>query len=305
MANLRQRLPHLNTLVVFDAAYRLNSFSRAASELALSQSSVSRVIRQLEETLGVRLFDRGRYDVAATEAGHELATTVCRALRDIAQTTDRLRIKNDDTEALTIYTDLSLASSLLAPCIGEFQRQNPSLRLRIIASPEPIEHTVEAFDIGLQEGRWGDDQFHIEAIADDAIFPVCAPSILAGLSAASDPDEIARQPLLNLQQEGRNWPDWSSFLRAFGVAVPHKTTITVINTYALYLDLAELGEGIALGWARSVQDHLNSGRLVRIPGLTLPLPDFINVYRPKHRPTKPIVQDFLRMLKRRVPPVDL
>ena len=65
MSNLRRRLPPMNTLTAFEAAYRLGSFSRAAEELALSQSSVSRLVRQLEELIGERLFSRGRYDVHA------------------------------------------------------------------------------------------------------------------------------------------------------------------------------------------------------------------------------------------------
>ena len=71
MSNLRRRLPPMNTLTAFEAAYRLGSFSRAAEELALSQSSVSRLVRQLEESISERLFSRGRYDVTPTPAGRE------------------------------------------------------------------------------------------------------------------------------------------------------------------------------------------------------------------------------------------
>ena len=84
----------MNMLTAFEAAYRLGSFSRAAEELALSQSSVSRLIRQLEESIGERLFSRGRYDVTSTPAGREYAHTVRHSLSDIAQATDRLRLNS-------------------------------------------------------------------------------------------------------------------------------------------------------------------------------------------------------------------
>jgi len=63
MSNFYRKLPPMNTLVAFEAAYRLKSFSRAADEIARSQASVSRKIRQLEDSLGVKLFDRQRHDV--------------------------------------------------------------------------------------------------------------------------------------------------------------------------------------------------------------------------------------------------
>ena len=171
MSNLRRRLPPMNTLTAFEAAYRLGSFSRAAEELALSQGSVSRLVRQLEESIGERLFSRGRYDVAPTTAGREYAYTVRHSLSDIAQATDRLRLNSQDFEILTIYSDLGLGSAILTPCMGEFQRQHPQVRLRIVVSPEPIEETLEAFDFGLQQGRWAEQRFVIESIGDDLLFP--------------------------------------------------------------------------------------------------------------------------------------
>ncbi len=304
MSNFRQRLPPLNTLTAFEAACRLGSFSRAADELALAQSSISRLIRQLEESIGVQLFTRGRYDVTPTPAGQELAYSVRHSLSDIAQTTDRLRLESRDSETLTIYSDMGLGSAILTPCMGEFQRQHPNVHLRVIVSPEPIEDTPEAFDIGLQQGRWAQQRFETESIGDDLLFPVCSPELFETFQNPGDPTELSDKPLLSLQQRGRDWPDWREFLAEFDIQFPITSTITILNTYAMYLDLAELGEGVALGWARTVQDRLDAGRLIRIPGLSMPLPDHINVYRDRHAPTKPSAQAFIKLLKSRVGPVD-
>lgn len=305
MSNFRQRLPPLNTLTAFEAACRLGSFSRAADELALTQSSVSRLIRQLEDSINVKLFSRGRYDVTPTRAGQELAHTVRHSLSDIAQTTDRLRLHSRDSATLTIYSDMGLGSAILTPCMGEFQRQHPDVHLRVIVSPEPIEDTPEAFDIGLQQGRWAQQRFETESIGDDLLFPVCSPEMFDSFKSPGDPRELANKPLLSLQQRGRDWPDWREFLAEFDIRFPITSTMTILNTYAMYLDLAELGEGIALGWARTVQDRLDAGRLVRIPGLSMPLPDYINVYRDRHVPAKPSALSFIQLLKSRVGPVEV
>ena len=300
MSNFRQRLPPLNTLTAFEAAYRLGSFSRAAEELALSQGSVSRLVRQLEESIGVKLFSRGRYDVTPTSVGQELAHTVRHSLSDIAQITDRLRLESRDSETLTIYSDMGLGSAILTPCMGEFQRQHPNVHLRVIVSPEPIEDTLETFDFGLQQGRWAEQRFVIEPIGDDLLFPVCSPELFDSLNNPGDPRELASKPLLSLEQRNRAWPDWREFLTEFGIQLPITSTITILNTYAMYLDLAELGEGVALGWARSVQDRLDAGSLVRVPNLSIPLPDYINVYHNRQAPAKPSSRAFVELLKNRI-----
>ncbi len=115
---------------------------------------------------------------------------------------------------------MSLGNALVAPCVGPFQRLHPKLKLRILSSYEPIESIHEDFDIGLQYGRWAEDQFMVEALADEAIFPVCAPELARRLAQPANPAEIASQPLLHLVDVGRSWPDWRSFLAFFRLKEP-------------------------------------------------------------------------------------
>ena len=148
------RLPPLATLVPFEAAYRLQNFTRAAEELHFSQTTVSRRIAELEADLGVRLFERQRYDVVPTPDAEVLAASVQLALSEISRTTDLLR-RRTDASSMTIFSDLSLATSLVAPILGDFQRANPELKIRMLSSYEPIEATKEDFDVGLQYWRSG------------------------------------------------------------------------------------------------------------------------------------------------------
>lgn len=125
MSELSRQLPPLATLVVFEAAFRLESFSRAADECALSQASVSRQMRLLEENLGASLFERQRYNVLPTEAGVQFYAVVRRALLDLASTAAALRDTESGLGKFTIYSDLSVATSILAPLIGHFQQTFP------------------------------------------------------------------------------------------------------------------------------------------------------------------------------------
>lgn len=305
MSNLARRLPPLSTLVVFEAAFRLRSFTRAADEVALSQASVSRRIRQLETNLGVRLFDRQRHSVLPTTEGNALAASVQLTLHELAATAERLRSIGAGSKNFVIYSDISIAAMLITPILGKFQDRNPDIQLRVLSSYESLENTTEDFDIGFQVGRVAKERFHIEPIADDAIFPVCSPEFASRIPSPIGSFELSKQPLLHLEYAGRDWPDWRSFLALFQIKEPKPIDGLVFNSYQVCLEAAERGEGIALGWARTVKAKLDEGKLVRISGMTMPLPDSICVYRSKHKKPSPIADEFIKIVRASIEPLNI
>ncbi len=268
----------------------------------MSQASISRRVRALEQDLGVSLFERRRYDVMPTDEGEMFAATVRAALQELAASADRLRDRGRGLETLTIFSDMSLGNAVVAPCLGEFQRANPSLKLRVLSSYEPIERMGDEFDVGLQSGRWAEEQFSIEPIADDVIFPVCSPRFAESLPATVTPVDLARSPLLHLADVGRTWPDWRSFLAFFRLKQPKPIEGLTFNSYQICLDVAEQGDGIALGWGRTVKDRLDAGRLVRIEGLTMPIANAVNVYRRKSAKPNPAADQFIALLRSKIQP---
>jgi len=301
MTGISRRLPPLATLVAFEAAVRHASFTRAADELALSQASISRRIRELEHDLGLKLFDRRRYDVEPTADGEAFAATVRRSLHDIASASERVRER--DSGRLTIFSDISLAHTIVVPSLREFQKLHPDLQIRIIASSEAIETVGEEFDIGLQNGHWGEDKFSIEPIGDDLLFPVCAPDMAARLPASPSPVDVASMPLLHFTELGRKWPDWRMFLANYRLKEPKPHEGLTFNSYQICLDVAENNGGVALAWSRTVQPRLDAGRLVRIAGMSIKLPNAISVYRPKNTERNPVVEQFVEMIRARIEPV--
>jgi len=295
------RLPPRATLVPFEAAYRLQNFTRAAEELHFSQTTVSRRVAELEADLGVTLFERQRYDVVPTRDAEVLAASVRLALGEIYRTTDLLR-RRTDPSSMTIFSDLSLATSLVAPVLGDFQRANPELKIRVLSSYEPIETTKEDFDVGLQYWRSGPNPYDVEPIAGDSVYPVCSPEFADRLPAELSAANLRELPLLHVAYDNKAWTDWSQFLASFDTDSPSRTDGMTFTSYQVCLDVAERGEGVALGWARSVQPRIDAGLLVALTDLTMPHANAINAYLPKNRATPPHVRAFISSLTNRRQP---
>ncbi len=300
MSHLFQKLPPLSSLVAFEAAYRHSSFTRAADELALSQASVSRRIRELEENLGATLFERRRYDVEPTALGERLARTARPALNEIAETVSQIRAVNSLEQTVTVFSDICLGSSLVAPVVGAFQRQHPDVELRILASYDSIATTTENFDFGLQYGEWAPHRYEITPLVNEPLFPVCSPEVAAALGPAPTPEDLLSHSLIHLSEVGKNWSEWGQLFDQLGFDYPEESETLVFNSYQVCLDVAEKGDGIALGWATTVQEKIARGDLVAIDSMRVDLGDMINLYRPRDRKLSPAAESFLNLMLERI-----
>jgi len=126
------RLPSLDLLKGFEAAARLLSFTRAGEELHLTQSAVSRQIKELEEQLGVALFERRHRALGLTEAGRALFPAATQVLQAMREATDRLRALSA-RRALAVTTTHSFAALWLIPRLARFTRTHPGVDVRIAA----------------------------------------------------------------------------------------------------------------------------------------------------------------------------
>ena len=304
MSRYSRRLPPLGSLVAFEAACRHGNFTRAGDEIALTQASVSRRVRELEDSVRVKLFERRRHDVAPTAEGEALVRVVRQTLDSLAGETERIRRSVESANGLTVYSDISIASNLIAPSLGMFQRAHPDTRVRLLSSYESIADTVEEFDLGFQVGDPGIRQMRVEPFADDAVFPVCSPEFAQHLPSPLDSVALLQLPLLHLEYADRGWPDWQQLLGTARLKQPVPRPELVFNSYQVCLDMAERGEGIALGWARSVASKLADRRLQRISDLYLYLPQSVYVFRPPRTANSATVDDFLRCIRDGLMPIE-
>src|SRR5688572_22723982 len=131
--SLRRSLPPLNSLVAFEAAGRLESFTAAGRELSLTQAAISRQIQQLESDLGVLLFSRSRRGMRLTPEGDILYRSVTAGLTSISDTATTLR-QQQGRRNVTIGATLGFSTFWLMPRLPGFRSANPNIDLRLVAS---------------------------------------------------------------------------------------------------------------------------------------------------------------------------
>src|SRR5258708_7123417 len=121
------RLPALDLLVGFESAARHLSFTKAGEELFLTQSAVSRQIKDLEEQLGAPLFQRRHRALSLTEAGQQFYVSAAQVLATMRTATERLRAHSGRRRPLSVTTTHSFAALWLIPRLAGFTRSPPGV----------------------------------------------------------------------------------------------------------------------------------------------------------------------------------
>ena len=259
MNYLRRVLPSLTALEFFDAAVRHMSFTRAAADLNVTQSAVSRQIRELEGFLGQPLFHRIKQRLVLTEAGEAYAGSVRDLLTQAESATLQVMAYNGKGGVLTVALLPTFGSRWLVPRLGDFISRHPDIQLNLVAHVKPFDFTGSGIDAAVHFGSdvWPDAVCH--RLMGEVIVPVCAPALLEGAAELEHPGDVARFPLLQLTTRPQAWTDW---LHAAGVDSfdgPHGPRF---EEFHMVIQAAIAGLGMAVLPRFLVQEELSSGRLV-------------------------------------------
>ncbi|MCC5811600.1 MAG: LysR family transcriptional regulator [Ectothiorhodospiraceae bacterium] len=289
------KLPPLKALPVFEAVARLNSFSRAAVELHVSQSAVSHQIRQLEDYLGEALFQRTGRRFTLTEQGREYLESVAAALGQIERASEKLQGSEHTHVRLAVFS--SFAVRWLIPRLPDLQRRHPQLNLMLemMDGPPMLSERVADCFISLRSRQRG---FSSELLYAERLFPICSrqywgrmqeefrqaypddPSPPARLDAAW----LTRYPLLSATSIlGQPSEDWRQWLAAAGLALAPELRVQHFSHMLLALEAARHDQGIALSNEYMV-DADEDPELVRLPCHTIHTGDeFHFVYKTSRR----------------------
>lgn len=258
----RNALPALDLLVGFESAARHLSFTKAGEELYLTQSAVSRQIKELEDQLGVVLFQRRHRALALTEAGHQFYAAAAQALSTMRTATDRLRA-HAGKKALSVTTTHSFAALWLIPRLAGFTRDHPGVDVRITAETRVQDLERDGLDLALRHGPASLAGPNAVRLFGEKVFPVCSPKLLRK-KPLEKPQDLRNHVLLQYDDpDGRHpWLHWKTWLEVERIADLKPAGTLSFSGYEQIIPAAIAGHGVALGRTPLVKDLIRSGELV-------------------------------------------
>ncbi len=261
MQKRRFKLPPLDLIQGFEAAARNLSFTKAAEELFVTQSAVSRQIRALEGHLGVSLFERRHRTLALTEQGRILYRAATDLLERLQEITDRLRA-DGATPHLTVTTTSGFASLWLIPRLRGFTAVNPDVDVLISATYKAVNLERSLVDVAVRYCAAEDAPEGATLLFGEELYPVCSPMLLTGgstpLAALQD---LEHHSLLHMDGAG-GLLDWGTWLAAQGHADLKPAASLRFDGYEQMIGAALSGQGVAMGIGRLVSGLVEQGRLV-------------------------------------------
>lgn len=257
------RLHHLPGLRYFEVAARLNSYSRAANELCISQAAVSQKIRQLEDGLGCKLFVRDGREMRLTEAGKILFRHVSLGFDHII--TGLNQIQNEPVEGLLCVSSTpSFASRWLLPRLWKFSIQHPSIPIRIITSCDAPKLKQGDADVAIWQGDeldlTGEQQLNKHLLFEETIYPFCSPHLADSIQLTC-PEQLLNCWLIHYESGGYPWQTW--FAQA-GVSMNKDSVQWMdVSTFDHAMNAVMAGHGACLASDSLASDYVERGLLIK------------------------------------------
>ncbi len=251
-------LPPLDALRAFELAAHTLSFKRAAQELHISPSALSRRIQGLEEHLGVALFKRLNPGLALTPPGVRYLEGVREALAALAGA--RAALIPMVSQPLRVSALESFCANWLVPRLDDFVAAHPGIDLELETTFRYADFDRDEVDVAIRFGTGPWEGLHGEPIADLRFFPVCAPALRRGPSPLSEPADLSEHVLIHVAQIPGAWSLW---LEHAGLAGLEPRGHVTYDHVEIALRAAEAGQGVALGTRILCSSQLESERVVQ------------------------------------------
>lgn len=255
-ATIGSRIPALNSLRVFEAAARHESFVRAARELHVTHGAVSRQIKQLESQLKVELFERRNRAVFLTPQGATLLDACSEMMSRLVEAIGKIKQPAEDSP-LVVSCEPTIAIRWLIPRLPQLRTRYPQQHVHLLTAGGKVDFARDRVDVALRRNDFNwDKQYHAESVAPELIGPVCVPSLTNAFGKGGTAGDTPRR--LHSRTRPTAWQRWHELA---GGAIQAEGTEHFEHFY-LSLQAASAGLGLAIGSAYMVEDDLHEGRLV-------------------------------------------
>jgi LysR family glycine cleavage system transcriptional activator len=259
-----ERLPTLAVLRCFEASAKQESFTAAAEELGLTQSAVSRQVKELEDQIGAPLFRREGRGVRLTGAGRALADVICDDLERLRRTMRHAVAAGTGPQVLAIAAPPTFAARWLVPRLPEFRDMHNGLEMVVYSRSEPFDLHKEQIDVAVHFGGWDWPGAQLSPLCPETLVAVASPDLVARYDVSESVD-LLNMPLLHLSSRGHLWEEFALSLNENGSTFRRGSTF---DQFSLVISAALAGMGAAILPTYLIERELNDGQLIRLADVT-------------------------------------
>ncbi|MBL8587347.1 MAG: LysR family transcriptional regulator [Methylobacteriaceae bacterium] len=252
---MRDPLPPLSAIRVFEAAARLLSFTKAAAELGMTQAAVSYQIKLLEERLGAPLFLRQPRALALTEAGQWLAPRTTEAFDLLREAFARFGEREQAT--LVVNTMHTFAAQWLAPRLGVYQLAHPKTAVQLETTTRVVDFSREEVDVVIRSGKGVWPGLLSYKLIDVRYTLMVSPSLAESVGGLREPADMFKIDLLDPHD-----PWWIDWMKAAGQPIERlDMALAPIGLQTITASAAMAGRGGALLVKEFFEQEIKDGRL--------------------------------------------
>ncbi|WP_086931868.1 LysR family transcriptional regulator [Agarilytica rhodophyticola] len=239
-------MDRIDTMKAFITVSEEGSFTRAADKLETSNQLISKYVSDLEEHLGVRLFNRTTRTVRLTEAGEQCVQHVRHILESIQDMEGNLgQLKNEAQGLLRVNAPVSFSIKHLAPLIKDFRQLNPGVRINLQLNDRKVDLVEEGFDLALRIGYLKSSSLIAKRLAPIRLVLCAAPSYLEKNGIPEHPDQLILEHFLHYSYMSHN-QDSSPLMTMFRRSLQDGKASVSCNNGDILLEAAIMGEGYVL-----------------------------------------------------------
>lgn len=296
MLELYKRIQSPAALFAFEAAARHLSFTRAAAELNVSQPAISASVKKIETALGVILFERRHRSIRLTETGERFYADVSFGLMHILRSAEAIAIQQGGRH-VTLSCSTGFAHYWMVPRLARFKEKHPDIDIRLQTTDKDIDLAEEAISLALRRGTGTWNGYHSVLLSKEQLYPICSPAHLANIRMPETAEDLTTCKLIHLEEPFRLRPKWSDWFQAQGVGFQDSGGGLRLNDYALVIQAAIAGEGIALGWHHLVSGLVKQGLLAKVMDGVYDVGQGFYIIWSKSRDLSPQAHQFLTWLR--------
>lgn len=286
------QMPSIACLQAFECIARHGSVTRAAQEMNLTQSAVSRQICQLESLVDVSLFERVRQRLVITDAGKLYLNDVRSILAGLQEATTRIMACGGKTDFLNLAVLPTFATRWLMPRLNRFLEKHPAVTINFATRLVPFDFCTEPFDASIHYGlpNWpGATSYHL---MDEDTVPVCSPSYRLAHHIKKTAD-LARVTLLHQTTRTQAWADW--FEKA-GIKEGHSLRGPRFEQFGMIVQAVSCHLGVAILPKLLIEEELASGKLVQLFDIPIRGRNAYYLVDPEAKASSSLVSAFARWI---------